>query len=110
MMFHSGTHLSHTLLITLLSEGGLIGTGLFAVFLYAVWRELVRIRREEHSGLARIALVACTVIFLVKLVDTFFNPSMYDNLFWLTLGLIGAIGRFPLSRPDAVATKPRVES
>jgi len=107
MVFHSGTHLSHTLLITLLAEGGLIGTGLFGVFLFAVVKELIRIGRKGLAGLPRIAFVASSVVIFVKIIDTFLNPSMYDNLFWLTLGLIGALVRFPAGDSDAaVAGSP----
>ena len=91
MVFHSGTHMSHTLLITLLSEGGLVGLTLYCVPFFATFREVGRLQRRELSAGARIAVTACGVVIFVKVIDTFFNPHMFDHMVWLTLGLIGAL-------------------
>ena len=107
MIFHSGTQLSHTLAVTLLADGGLIGLSLYCLPFYATFRELGRLRGEALNPVARVALNACGVIIFVKLVDTFFNPHMYDQLVWMTLGLIGALGTRSFAAPagqGAVAT------
>jgi hypothetical protein len=91
MVFHSGTHMSHTLLVTLLADGGVTGLLLYCLPIFAVFRELRRLGRRERSAAARVAVTACGVVIFVKVIDTFFNPHMYDHLVWMTLGLVGAL-------------------
>ncbi len=91
MIFHSGVHLSHTLWITLLAEGGLIAITLFILFMRSVLREASCLLSRRETGVFRAVAVACWVLMVVKLADFFLNPSIYDNQFWMTLGLLGAL-------------------
>jgi hypothetical protein len=106
MIFHSGTHMSHTLVVTLLADGGLIGLTLYCVAYFAAFRELGRLRRQALSPVARIAVNACAVVLFVKVADTFFNPHMYDQLVWMTLGLIGALGSRSFAAAPALGSDP----
>ncbi len=99
MVYHSGTLMSHTLVVTLLADGGLIGLLLYCLPYFAVFRELRRMRRLPLSPAARVAATACGVVVFVKVVDTFFNPHMYDHLVWLTFGLIGALSTRGFASP-----------
>lgn len=98
MIFHSGTSMSHTLYITIIAEGGVIGVLLFLLFARSVTREMRRLLGRRLAGLPRVFVVALAVLLAVRIVDFLFNPSLSDNLFWLMLGLLGALARFPEAR------------
>ncbi|MCP4549965.1 MAG: hypothetical protein GY835_26200 [bacterium] len=100
MIFHSATHVSHTLWITLLAEGGILGLGLFVLFLRSVFRELRELLRRNSSGVIRIMIICCWVYMVMKMVNFMFNPNPHDNLFWLVLGLIGALERMTRADPS----------
>jgi hypothetical protein len=55
---------------------------------------------------ARVAVNACAVVLFVKVADTFFNPHMYDQLVWMTLGLIGALGSRSFAAAPALRSDP----
>jgi hypothetical protein len=95
MIFHSGTKMSHIFYITVIAEGGMIGVGLFLLFVRSVFKEIRHTMSRKLGSLPRVFLIAVTVLLSVRLVDFLFNPSLHDNLLWLMLGLLGALARFP---------------
>jgi hypothetical protein len=92
MSHHSGTSESHVLWMTLLAETGSLGLLFFLLLLRSAFKELRRLLRTVLDPTLRLTLIGAWVLMATRMVDWFFNPNINYNEFWLTLGLIGAVG------------------
>jgi len=104
MSYHTGVTESHVLWITLLSETGTVGLMLFLVFLRSTFKELRRLLGVVVDPTLRLVLIGAWVLLCTRIVDWFFNPNINYNEFWLTVGLVGAVGLIA-SREDPAYQK-----
>ncbi len=104
MIHHSGTRLSHTYYITILAEGGLVGSLLFLACVRAVYLEAKLNLKRRLAPLPMAVLLAVVALLAVRLLDLSFNPNLHDNLLWLILGLLGALSRFPDGAEPPIAS------
>jgi O-antigen ligase len=81
--FGGGTATAHNIYLTLLSDLGLIGALLFAVFLFAVWRS------AANTGRARALVGPAVAVLTVELTESslfgFGAPSALLSWLWLLL-------------------------
>lgn len=89
----SGTVAAPSLYAEIISEQGLLGTTIFMIFVYIVFKDLfvARQRLERRGQLDLASLVSALFAALSGYMFTgLFKQSAYDNVFWVVMGI--AIG------------------
>jgi O-antigen ligase len=91
---------AHSLYFTLLPELGLVGAFLFVRMLYAIWKELLAIRRSTRQRFKDAPTITTTILpcalameasLLGFLVSSIFISTLYYPNFWVTMGLVVAL-------------------
>lgn len=91
--------------IRTLANQGLIGIAAFFVFIYGLFRNLIRVRRKASEGgtyeILASALIISTVALLINgITATSFQPVRAMEPFWFLLGLVFAFEKFKVIEGD----------
>lgn len=85
---------SHTLIITLLAEGGVLAVGIVFFWFKKVFEDNMALLREfSESDIIRAILIGCFANFVALNLNFFFYGSLFPhfNLIWVIFGLIYSI-------------------
>ncbi|MDX9781072.1 MAG: O-antigen ligase family protein [bacterium] len=93
-----GDTLSHTYILTILAEQGLVGFAVFAFFLFFVYRQFIMNYRVKDPKLKTYALVIFSAILIIFISSQAEARFFEEPLLWLFLGLLVALGRLNKNR------------
>jgi O-antigen ligase len=84
---------SHTLVITLLAETGLIGVTIVFLWFKRVFKDNWQLLKKFDDGIMRAVLIGCFANFVALNTNFFFYGSLFPHfdLIWLVLGFIYSI-------------------
>ena len=96
-------HECHTLPMEILAELGLIGLIIFAVIIYRTIQFGMQVIRQTTDNFYRTIQIGLVAFFLGLLVNFLFMPGgILNNLFWIGMGLIWAIGYLVSERKSII--------
>lgn len=93
-----GDTLSHTYVLTILAEQGLVGFIIFALFLFFVCQQFIMNYRVKDPKLKTYALVIFSAILIIFISSQVEARFFEEPLLWLFLGLLVALGRLNKNR------------
>lgn len=89
---HSAT-LSHTYIVTILAEQGLVGIGIFSAFLWFVYKQFKFNFHTEDQHLKVSSIIILAAIIIIFIGSQAEGRFYEEPLLWLFLGLHVALGR-----------------
>jgi O-antigen ligase len=99
---------SHTLVITLLAETGLIGVTIVFLWFKRVIKDNWNLLKKFDDGVTRAVLIGCFANFIALNTNFFFYGSLFPHfdLIWLVLGFIYSIYHINKSRERVDTATP----
>jgi hypothetical protein len=83
---------SHVLPVTILAELGIVGFFIVAwLFWRMLWQGIKGIEWMKHDPYYRNICIGLTAVFITFSIDFLFYSDMFNNLFWLTIGLMSVM-------------------